>query len=67
MSSGRPLLGGPGEWMTAELAAKRVADLGDDLDLGRMIKLRIFEWVDGVLAIDRVGRQVDKVGRIMAE
>ena len=36
----------PGERMAAQFPAKYVADLGDDFDFGRMVKLRIFELVE---------------------
>ena len=57
----------PGERMAAQFPAKRIADLGDDLDFGRVIKLRIFELMHGVLVIDRVGWEMDEVGCIVAE
>jgi hypothetical protein len=42
--------------MATELAAERVADLGNDLDLRRMIIFRILELLHGMLVIDRVRR-----------
>jgi len=36
----------------AQLSTEQVADFGDDLDLGRLIELRIFELVNGVLVIE---------------
>lgn len=53
--------------MSAEFATKLVADLGDDLDFGRVIVLSVSELIDGVLVIDRVGREMDQIGGIVAE
>ena len=53
--------------MAAQFPTKRIADLGDDLDLGRVIKLRILELMHRVLMIDRVCWEMDQVGGIVAE
>jgi hypothetical protein len=61
------LLVGPGERMAAQFPAKRIADLGDNFDLGRVIELRILELMHRVLVIDRVRWEMDQVGGIAAE
>ena len=53
--------------MAAQFPAKRIADLGDDFDFGRMVKLRIFELVDGMLVIDRVGGEMNEIACVAAE
>ena len=53
--------------MAAQFPAKGIADLGDDLDLGRVIELRILELMHRVLVIDRVRWEMDQVGGIVAE
>jgi len=40
--------------MAAQFATKRVANLGDDLDLRGMIIFRVFELMDAVLVINGV-------------
>jgi hypothetical protein len=40
--------------MAPELAAKRIADLSDDLNLRRMIEFRVLDLVHAVLVVDRV-------------
>src|SRR5689334_21457890 len=61
------LLLGPREGMAAQFPAERVADLGHDFDLRWMIKLRIFELMNSVLVVNRVGRKMDQVGRVITE
>ena len=50
------LLLGASERLTAQLSAKLVANLGHDLDLGRVIEFGVLELMDGMLVINRVGR-----------
>ncbi len=53
--------------MTAQFPAKRVTNLGNELDFGRMIEFSILEFVHAVLVIDRVSGKMDQVGRVIAE
>lgn len=53
--------------MTAQFSAKRVADLGNNFDLCRVVVFRVLQLVDGVFVIDRVSREMDEVGRIAAK
>ena len=55
------------ERMPAQLPAKRVTDLRDDLDLGRVIILRVLELMDRMLVIDRISRKVNQVTCVAAE
>src|SRR6266705_4995920 len=63
----RSLLLRPRERMTTQFAAERVTNLRDNLDLRRVIIFRVFELVHGMLVIDRVGRKMDQITRIVAE
>ena len=62
-----PLLLSTRERMAAQFATKRVANLGDDLDLRGMIIFRVFELMDGVLVINRVRWKMDEIARVVAE
>ena len=53
--------------MAAQFPAKCVADLGDDFDFGRMVKLGIFELVDSMLVIDRIGGKMNEVVCVVTE
>ena len=62
-----PLLLRSREWMTAHFPAKRVANLGNDLDLRGVIIFGIFELIDRMLVINRVGGKMYQITRIIAE
>ncbi len=53
--------------MAAQFTAECIADLGNDFDFSRMIILRILQLIDGVLVIDRVGREMNQIGRILTK
>ena len=53
--------------MTAHFPAKRVANLGNDLDLRGVIIFGIFELIDRMLVINRVGGKMYQITRIIAE
>ena len=55
------------ERMTTQFAAERVTNLRDNLDLRRVIIFRVFELLHGMLVIDRIGRKMDQITRIVAE
>ena len=55
------------ERMTTQFAAERVTNLRDNLDLRRVIIFRVLELMHSVLVIDRVGRKMDQITRIVAE
>src|SRR6478735_10049013 len=53
--------------MTPQLAAERIADLSNDFDLGRMVIFRVLQLIDSVLMVDRVGREMNQIGRILTK
>jgi hypothetical protein len=53
--------------MTTHFAAKRIANLEDDLDLYRVIIFSVFELMHPVVIVNRAGGKMDQIARVIAK
>jgi hypothetical protein len=53
--------------MITQFAAKRIANLKDDLDPHRVIIFSIFELMHRVVMVNRAGGKMDQIARVLAK
>jgi hypothetical protein len=53
--------------MTTQFAAKRIANLGDDLDLCRVTIFSAFELMHRVVMVNRISRKMTPIARVIVK
>jgi hypothetical protein len=53
--------------MITQFAAKRIANLEDDLDPYRVIIFSVFELMHRVVMVNRAGGKMDQIARVLAK